>query len=139
MIPIRSESTCGEVIDGGAKILRIDIRGSDIAGKSAAFSRIRGIKRDRQKTAFGHRLGIKARRLFLHGAERTGNGNSRQFPVDIQGHIQIRNQRNAIAVAETYLAVGYLVAFRKHFIPFLRYIQFFGHDFISVGMMMFSG
>ena len=37
-------------------------------------------------------------------------------PLDIQ----IRSQHNAIAVAETYLAVGYLVAFRKHFVPFLR-------------------
>lgn len=92
----------------------------DIAGKSAAFSRIRGIKRDRQKTSFSHRLGIKPRRLFLHGAERAGNGNSRQFPVNIPGHIQIRSQHNAIAVAETYLTVGYLVAFRKHFVPFLR-------------------
>ena len=110
----------GKVIDGGAEILRIDIRRRDIAGKSSAFSRIRGIKRDRQKTSFGHRLGIKARRLFLYSPERAGNGNSRQFPVNIPGHIQIRSQHNAITVAETYLAVGYLVAFRKHFVPFLR-------------------
>ena len=44
----------------------------------------------------------------------------RQFLVNIPGHIQIRSQHNAITVAETYLAVGYLVAFRKHFVPFLR-------------------
>ena len=43
----------------GLKVLRIDVRRSDIAGKASAFTSKRWIKCDRQKALFGHCLGIK--------------------------------------------------------------------------------
>ena len=110
-----------EVIDGRGEIFRVDVKRSDIADTPAALARERRVERDRQEAALRHRLRVKAGRLLLHRAERAGNRDGCELRVfrRILRLVDIRRERDAVAVVERDFFMRDLLALREHFIPFV--------------------
>ena len=105
-------------IDSCHEIFGIDIRGSHIADIAAALTGKGRVEGKRQITFFRHCLGIKTRALLLDGAERTADGDRRQFPFHVLRGIQVSRQRDPVAVHESDFAVVGFIAFREGLIPF---------------------
>ena len=100
----------GKIVHRRLKILCIYVRRGHITRRAAAFSGEGWIKSEGQKTTLCHRLRIKSRGLFFHGAKRTADGNGRQFTRRLFWHIEICCQRDAVAIVEGHLTVSHLVA-----------------------------
>ena len=95
-----------EKIHRRAEILGIDVRRGDIARLAAAFSGIGRIERQRDETTLRHGLRIETRRLLLHRAEWTADGERRQPPVGtVFRKVEIGCQGDAVAVLEGDLLV----------------------------------
>ena len=107
-----------EIVDGGAEILGIDVRRSDVARLAAAFSGIGPIESHRDEATLRHRLRVKARRLFLHRTKRATDGKRRQAPVGpVLGQIQVARQGDAVAVLEGDLLMIDLLASGEGLVP----------------------
>ena len=106
-----------EVIHGGAEVFRIDVGRRHIPRLAAAFTRIGRIKGNRQEAALRHGLRVEARGLLLHGAERTAHGYCRELAFGILRLIEIRGERDAVAVFEGDFAVLDLVALSEGLVP----------------------
>ena len=121
-----------EVIDRGAEILGIDVGRSDVTGFAAAFAGVGRVEGDGEESPFGQRLGIEARGLLFHGAERTADGDGGQFPGGVPGDVEIGCERNAVAVAESHFRVVHSVALREHLVPLAGQIRVLFHGRIGV-------
>ena len=109
----------GEEVHRCAEILGVDVRRCHIARLTAAFAGIGRVKGNRQKANLRHFLRVQTGGLLLYRTERTADGNGGQLALCVLRRIHIRRQCDAVAVVKGHLFVVYLVAFRKHLIPFL--------------------
>ena len=109
------------------EILGVYIRGSHIAGCSAAFSGKGRVKGQGQKAPLCHLLGIQSGGLLFDGTEGTANRNGRQFLRCIFWGVEITSQGDAIAVVKGHLTVMNGGTLRKGFIPFSCQIQLLFH------------
>ena len=114
-----------QIVNGSGKIFGIDIRGSHIAYAAAALPSERRIKSHRQKTAFRHFLCVQTGTLLLDSTKRTGDSNGRQFAFCTGRLVEVRCQRDTVAVHKRHLFVFDFVALRKYLIPFLRHLERF--------------
>ena len=110
----------GEVVHGGAEVLRIDVRRRHITGLPAAFTGEGRVEGKGQETPLCQFLCVQSRCLLLYCAEWTADGDGWQFPLRVQRHVQIGGKRDAVPVVESHFAVFYLFALREHLVPLLR-------------------
>ena len=90
-----------EEIHRGAEVLGIDVRRGDVARLAAALSGVGRIERQRDEAALRHGLRVQARRLLLHRAERTADGERRQpLAGAVLRQVQVAGQGDAVAVLE---------------------------------------
>ena len=122
----------GQVVYGGAEVLGVDVRRGHAAGLSAALAGKRRVEGEGQEAALGQCLRIQARGLLLDGAERSADGNGREWARGPFGLVEVGGQRDAVAVAEGHLAVAYLVALRESLVPFRGECQFFHKAVVCV-------
>ena len=86
---------------------------------AAAFADVGRIVGDGDEAALGHRLGIEARRLFLHGAVRPANHECGMplRAIDVLRDVEVGDQRDAEPVVEGDLPVIDAIALGEGLVP----------------------
>ena len=122
----------GQIIHGGAEVLRVNVRRGHVAGLSAAFARERGVEGEGQEATLGQGLGVEAGCLFLDSAEGAADGDGGQLARGVLGDVEVGGKGDAVAVVEGDLRMIHLVALREHLVPLLRQCQFLFHTIMRV-------
>ena len=107
-----------QIVDGGGKVLGVDVGRRDVARNAAAFARKGRIKGDGDETADRELLGVEARSLFLHGAEGSRDGDRGELPREVLRTVKVSGKFNAEAVRKADLFVRDAVVKRKGLVPF---------------------
>ena len=121
----------GEVVDGGAEVLGVDVGRGHIAGLPAALAGEGGVEGEGQEAAFGQRLRVAAGHLLLHGAERAADGDGGQLARGVLGDVEVGGQGDAVAVVEGDFRVVHLVTLWEYLVPLLGQCQLFFHCVIG--------
>ena len=108
-----------------AEILGIDVGRSNISGCTTALAGIGRVKGNRQKTQLRHLLRVQPGGLLLYRAKRAADCDGGQLALCAPRCVQIRCQRDAVAVVKGHLSMIDLIAFGKHLVPFLCQMQLF--------------
>ena len=110
--------TAAEVVDGGAEVLGVDVRGGHVAGSAARFPGVAGVESEGEESSLGHGLGVQAAGLFLDRTEGTGHGDRGEGAPGPLGPVEVGRQGDAVTVVEGNLLVVHLVAVGKNLVPF---------------------
>ena len=121
----------GEVVDGGAEVLGVDVGRGHIAGLPAALAGEGGVEGEGQEAAFGQRLRVAAGHLLLHGAERAADGDGGQLARGVLGDVEVGGEGDAVAVVEGDFRVVHLVTLWEYLVPLLGQCQLFFHCVIG--------
>ena len=114
-------------IDGGLKVLGVDVGAGHIAGLAAALTGKGRVEGDGQKAAAGHFLGVKAGGLLFDGAEGPADGQGGQRARSPFGPVEVGGQGDAVPVVERHLPVLHTAVLGEGLVPFLGQMQLFFH------------
>ena len=94
-------------------------RKKKVPGLSAALAGIERIEGNGEIAILRYLLRVQSGGPLLHRTEWTADGNGGQFAHCILRCVQIRRQRDAVAIVKGHFFVVNLVAFGEHLVPFL--------------------